>query len=580
MVSQSLRLARRVSRRAWRLRVPGAWRAWALPLLALSSWEALVRLGWLPAYQMPAPSGILLTLVELARGELWGHVGASLARVAAGFAIGSGLALVVGTWVGLSRRAEAYLEPSFQALRAIPSLAWVPLLLLWFGIDETPKIVLIALGAFFPVYLALVAGVRGVDRKWVELGRLYRLSRFALVRRILLPAALPNLFTGLRGALSLSWMFLVAAELIAATQGLGYLLSDGRETSRPDLVIAAILGAEEGAVDDRFGDRADVPFFEEKRELPALDLRKIKDVLDQRAEPLALAEDHLQVLAPLGLGGDAAGDQIVCKHADQREGRLQLMAHVRDEFALHRRHAPLAGGGDQDRHHAGENHQRRQAHKPDFDQPAGAQARGELVGGRLGDLEAPVVEGRREADADRVIAGLELRPEDETPLLVDVQPGDVAAYRANGRYPMNGPVEIRVSGLDQPGESIVPGAQVPSLSAIRPRPDQPEWDTAIWLDILSLPGTPQANAFYHEFEAWLFDHFSGDYASLRVEWSKGWGYSPAAAWDEPTVVDQLVAQSLRQGLVADNDWDSAVRQLNEADPHRLFSSPLLDRLMP
>jgi FAD/FMN-containing dehydrogenases len=156
----------------------------------------------------------------------------------------------------------------------------------------------------------------------------------------------------------------------------------------------------------------------------------------------------------------------------------------------------------------------------------------------------------------------------------------VAAYRANGRYPMNGPVEIRVSGLDQPGESIVPGAQVPSLSAIRPRPDQPEWDTAIWLDILSLPGTPQANAFYHEFEAWLFDHFSGDYASLRVEWSKGWGYSPAAAWDEPTVVDQLVAQSLRQGLVADNDWDSAVRQLNEADPHRLFSSPLLDRLMP
>ncbi|EPG2630098.1 ABC transporter permease [Pseudomonas aeruginosa] len=241
MVSQSLRLARRVSRRAWRLRVPGAWRAWTLPLLALSSWEALVRLGWLPAYQMPAPSGILLTLVELARDELWGHVGASLARVAAGFAIGSGLALAVGTWVGLSRRAEAYLEPSFQALRAIPSLAWVPLLLLWFGIDETPKIVLIALGAFFPVYLALVAGVRGVDRKWVELGRLYRLSRFALVRRILLPAALPNLFTGLRGALSLSWMFLVAAELIAATQGLGYLLSDGRETSRPDLVIAAIL---------------------------------------------------------------------------------------------------------------------------------------------------------------------------------------------------------------------------------------------------------------------------------------------------------------------------------------------------
>ena len=155
----------------------------------------------------------------------------------------------------------------------------------------------------------------------------------------------------------------------------------------------------------------------------------------------------------------------------------------------------------------------------------------------------------------------------------------VAAYRANGHYPMNGPVEIRVSGLDQPGESIVPGAQVPSLSAIRPRPDQPEWDTAIWLDILSLPGTPQANAFYHEFEAWLFDHFSGDYASLRVEWSKGWG-QPRRRLGRADGGRPVGGAVATPGLVADNDWDSAVRQLNEADPHRLFSSPLLDRLMP
>ncbi|WP_089394658.1 ABC transporter permease [Pseudomonas delhiensis] len=220
---------------------PLRWRAWVLPLLLCAALEIAVRAGWLAENQMPAPSSVALTLWQLAHGELWQHIGASLARVAGGFAIGSFAALVIGTWVGLSRRAEAYLEPGFQALRAIPSLAWVPLLLLWLGIDETPKVVLIALGAFFPVYLALVAGVRGVDRKWVELGRLYHLSSFTLARRILLPAALPSLFTGLRGALSLSWMFLVAAELIAATRGLGYLLSDGRETSRPDIVIAAIL---------------------------------------------------------------------------------------------------------------------------------------------------------------------------------------------------------------------------------------------------------------------------------------------------------------------------------------------------
>lgn len=217
-------------------------RGWAVPLALLLGLEALVRSGILPAHQMPAPTQVAQTLFNLAvSGELLRHINASLLRVAAGFLIGAGLAIVIGTWVGLSRRAEAYLEPTFQALRAIPSLAWVPLLLLWLGIDETPKVVLIALGAFFPVYLALLAGIRNIDRKLVEVGQLYQLSRVALVRRILLPAALPNLFTGLRGALSLSWMFLVAAELIAATRGLGYLLSDGRETSRPDLVIAAIL---------------------------------------------------------------------------------------------------------------------------------------------------------------------------------------------------------------------------------------------------------------------------------------------------------------------------------------------------
>ncbi|MDF3936304.1 ABC transporter permease [Pseudomonas citronellolis] len=240
MAVQSLSLGRRVARLSLRLRAP-RWRAWVLPLLLCAGLELAVRVGWLAENQMPAPSTVALTLWQLAHGELWQHIGASLARVASGFAIGSFAALLIGTWVGLSRRAEAYLEPSCQALRAIPSLAWVPLLLLWLGIDETPKVVLIALGAFFPVYLALVAGVRGVDRKWVELGRLYHLSSFTLARRILLPAALPSLFTGLRGALSLSWMFLVAAELIAATRGLGYLLSDGRETSRPDIVIAAIL---------------------------------------------------------------------------------------------------------------------------------------------------------------------------------------------------------------------------------------------------------------------------------------------------------------------------------------------------
>ena len=222
---------------AWRLRLKGL----ALPVLILLLLEFVVRIGWLPSYQMPAPSDIALTLGDLAEGPLWKHISASLLRVLLGFAIGASLALIFAAWVGLSREAEAWLEPTFAGLRSIPSLAWVPLLLLWLGIDETSKIVLIAIGAFFPVYLNGVAAIRNIDRKLVEVGQMYGFSHLRLVRRILLPAALPGLFTGLRSGMSLAWMFLVAAELIAATKGLGYLLSDGRETSRPDIVLAAII---------------------------------------------------------------------------------------------------------------------------------------------------------------------------------------------------------------------------------------------------------------------------------------------------------------------------------------------------
>jgi sulfonate transport system permease protein len=222
---------------AWKQRGKGL----VLPVLIIVLLEVIVRIGWLPSYQMPAPSEIALTLGDLAEGPLWKHISASLLRVLIGFAIGTSLALIFAAWVGLSREAEAYLEPTFAGLRSIPSLAWVPLLLLWLGIDETSKIVLIAIGAFFPVYLNGVAAIRNIDRKLVEVGQMYGFNRGRLVRRILLPAALPGLFTGLRSGMSLAWMFLVAAELIAATKGLGYLLSDGRETSRPDIVLAAII---------------------------------------------------------------------------------------------------------------------------------------------------------------------------------------------------------------------------------------------------------------------------------------------------------------------------------------------------
>jgi sulfonate transport system permease protein len=213
-----------------------------LPIAALISWEIVSRLGWVAPHLLPPPSALAQTAYALLLdSSLAKHIGVSSARVGAGFVIGGALGLAVGALVALNRRAEALLDPSFQALRAVPSLAWVPLLLLWLGIDLAPKLTLIAIGTFFPMYLATVSGLRNVDRKLVEVGVQLGFSRGALLGRIYVPASLPTIMTGLRASLGLGWMFLVAAELIAATSGLGYLLTDGRETGRADLVMVSII---------------------------------------------------------------------------------------------------------------------------------------------------------------------------------------------------------------------------------------------------------------------------------------------------------------------------------------------------
>lgn len=212
-----------------------------IPVILILLCEILVRNGVIEPYLLPAPSSLWQSLTELAEGDLWQHLWASSWRVFLGFGIGSGLGLVFAILVGLNRHAEDFLEPTFSAIKSIPSLAWIPLLLLWLGIDEGSKITLIAIGAFFPTYTNTVAAIQGVDRKLIEVARVYRLKYWQQIQQIVLPAASPGILTGLRNSLSLSWMFMIAAELIAATQGIGYLLSDGWETSRPDIVIIAII---------------------------------------------------------------------------------------------------------------------------------------------------------------------------------------------------------------------------------------------------------------------------------------------------------------------------------------------------
>lgn len=214
----------------------------AVPLALAALWEIVARSGLVPAYLLPAPSTVFAELALLAEaGELWQHVAVTVWRVAVGFAVGAAAATVLGALTGSSRLLRELLDPTLQALKAVPSLAWVPLFILWFGIFETSKVLLIAVGVFFPIYLNLVTGILGTDRKLVEVARICGLSRFDLVRRILVPATLPSYLTGLRAGLALGWMFVVAAELMGASQGLGFLMIDGQMTGRPAIIIGALI---------------------------------------------------------------------------------------------------------------------------------------------------------------------------------------------------------------------------------------------------------------------------------------------------------------------------------------------------
>jgi sulfonate transport system permease protein len=213
-----------------------------LPLVIAIGWEAVVHLGWSNGRLVPPPSKVISTIIELARsGELSRHILATLSRVAAGFAFGVVAGTAFGAFSGYWALARRLLDPTIQALRAIPSIAWVPLFILWLGIFETSKITLIAVGVFFPVYLGVMGAILAVDRKIVEVGRIFRLSGPAMIRRILLPAVLPAYVVALRVGLGLGWMFVVAAEFMGASEGLGYLLIDGQQLGKPAQIVAAIV---------------------------------------------------------------------------------------------------------------------------------------------------------------------------------------------------------------------------------------------------------------------------------------------------------------------------------------------------
>jgi sulfonate transport system permease protein len=225
-----------------RVSFPDGLLGWIIPVSVLVVWEILARAGMLPPNWLPAPTVVGQTISQLAvAGDLWRHVGITLARVAAGFLMGALAGTLLGALTGYSALGRKLLDPTLQALRSVPSIAWVPLFLLWMGIHETSKLTLIALGAFFPVYLNLSVAMRHVDPKLLEVGRLYRLSSFQMVYRLILPAALPEYTVGLRSGLGLAWMFVVAAELLGASSGIGFLMIDGQMTGRAAIILASVI---------------------------------------------------------------------------------------------------------------------------------------------------------------------------------------------------------------------------------------------------------------------------------------------------------------------------------------------------
>jgi sulfonate transport system permease protein len=215
---------------------------WVLPILLVAAWELLSRLGVIAPNVLPAPSAVALAGWQaLKSGELLRNMGVSTLRALSGLAVGGAIGFALGIANGLWSVAYRYTDTTLQMIRNVPHLALIPLVILWFGIEEEAKLFLVALGVFFPIYINTLHGVRTVDPQLIEMGRVYGMSPFTLFRKVILPGALPSIFVGLRFALGIMWLTLIVAETIAAESGLGHMAMQAREFLLVDIVVLAIL---------------------------------------------------------------------------------------------------------------------------------------------------------------------------------------------------------------------------------------------------------------------------------------------------------------------------------------------------
>lgn len=215
---------------------------WLAPTLLIAIWQLSATTGLLESRILPAPTAVVSAFWQLMlSGELWQHVQVSAGRALMGLLIGGGLGLALGLLNGSSKMASTLLDTTLQMIRNIPALALIPLVILWFGIDESAKLFLVAIGVFFPIYINTYHGIRSVDPQLIEMGKSYGLTRAQLYREIILPGAMPSILVGLRFSLGLVWVLLIVAETISAQAGIGYMTMNAREFLQTDVVLVGIL---------------------------------------------------------------------------------------------------------------------------------------------------------------------------------------------------------------------------------------------------------------------------------------------------------------------------------------------------
>lgn len=215
---------------------------WLVPVALVIFWQVASVTGLLESRILPAPSAVLSAFWSLSvSGELWHHVKISAGRALLGLLVGGGLGLLLGLLNGSSKIASTLLDTTLQMIRNIPALALIPLVILWFGIDESAKLFLVAIGVFFPIYINTYHGIRSVDPQLIEMGKSYGLTRWQLYKDIILPGAMPSILVGLRFALGLVWVLLIVAETISAQAGIGYMTMNAREFLQTDVVLVGIL---------------------------------------------------------------------------------------------------------------------------------------------------------------------------------------------------------------------------------------------------------------------------------------------------------------------------------------------------